>query len=63
MALAVATTVTVTMLMLDPPGGVPRRRAAPPPAAACTPGQSDGCVGGKIEVIVPGGHAGSATRP
>jgi len=62
LALAAATTVAVTMLLLDPPGGVPRKRAAPSPAAVCTPGRSDGCVGGKVEVIVPSGTAASAAR-
>ncbi len=47
--LAVATAVTVVMLLLDPPGGVQRKRHLPQP---CAPGQTEGCVGGKAEVIV-----------
>jgi len=47
--LAVATAVTVVLLLLHPPGGVQRQRAVPQP---CAPGQTTGCVGGKVEVIV-----------
>lgn len=50
--LAVCTAVTVVLLMLDPPGGVQRKRqvlAAP----LCQPGQDEGCVGGKAQVIMP----------
>ncbi len=48
--LAVATAVTVVMLLLDPPGGVQRKRHVPQPCAA---GQTEGCVGGKADVIAP----------
>jgi hypothetical protein len=46
-------------MLLDPPGGVRRPRvalAASVPAAAparCAEGQNSGCVGGKVDVIVP----------
>jgi len=50
--LAVATAVTLIMMMLERTGApeIPR----PPPAsgpAACTAGQLSGCVGGKADVI------------
>lgn len=51
--LAVGTAVTVVMLLLDPPGGVQRKRRVPPDTALCQPGQDQGCVGGKAQVIVP----------
>ena len=47
--LAVATAVTVVLVLLDPPGGVQRKRAMPQP---CAEGQTTGCVGGKVDVIV-----------
>lgn len=51
--LAVSTAVTVVMLLLDPPGGVQRKRTVTPDMAVCQPGQDQGCVGGKAQVIVP----------
>ena len=45
--LAVATAVTVILSLLRPPAGSRR-----PPATPCPPGQSSGCVGGKVDVIV-----------
>lgn len=53
--LAVATAVSVLLLMLQPQLRAGRaqaeRRAAPP--ATCAPGQTEGCVGGVMGVIVP----------
>jgi hypothetical protein len=53
LVLAIATAITVVMLLLDPPGGVKRTRPAAAEPARCVEGQSTGCVGGKAEVIVP----------
>lgn len=50
--LAVSTAVTVVLLLLDPPGGVQRKRQVLS-APLCQPGQDQGCVGGKAQVIVP----------
>jgi hypothetical protein len=58
--LAVATAVTVVLVLLHPPGGVQRRRALPQP---CAEGQTSGCVGGKVDVIVaPAPAPASAPR-
>jgi hypothetical protein len=56
--LAVATGVTIVLTLLSPPGGVQRVRKLPQP---CAPGQTEHCVGGKAEVIVPPASA-SASR-
>jgi hypothetical protein len=48
--LAAATAIAVVLMLLDPPGGLQRQRPAPPP---CTDGQTERCIGGKAEVIVP----------
>ncbi len=65
--LAVGTAVTVVLSLLDPPGGV--KRHPPPPAAPlpdtarCAPGQTQGCVGGSVQVIVaPPAAPASAAR-
>jgi hypothetical protein len=58
--LAMATTVAVMLILLDPPGGVQRVKRAPPDAPACTVGAGTGCVGGRVDVIVvPRGVAAS----
>jgi len=53
--LAVATAVAVMLTLLDPPGGVVRRKAettaAPATARPCAPGQSQDCLGGKVDVL------------
>ncbi|MDP1648948.1 MAG: hypothetical protein Q8M01_12230 [Rubrivivax sp.] len=59
--LAVATAVTLIMMMLERTGAPPIAR---PPAAAgpaaCTAGQLSGCLGGKADVIfVPAAAAAS----
>lgn len=67
-ALGVATAVTLILIMLDRTGApeLPRRTA--PAAAAsgvgnCAPGQLDGCVGGRVAVIVvPPAAPASAPR-
>lgn len=53
--LAVSTAVVVLWLMLQPQlramrAGAERRAAPPQP---CAPGQTEGCVGGTMGVIVP----------
>lgn len=61
--LAVATAVAVVLTLLYPPGGVKRTRA---PVADCRAGQDIGCVGGRVDVLLPEAvapaSAGSATR-
>jgi hypothetical protein len=57
---AVATAVTIVLTMLSPPGGVQRTRKVPAGPPACAEGQVDGCVGGKVDVIVP---AAASPRP
>lgn len=60
--LAVATAVTLFMMMLERTGApeIPRPPAAAGPAA-CTAGQLSGCVGGKADVIfVPAAAAASS---
>jgi hypothetical protein len=59
---AVATAVGIVLLMLDPPGGVKRQRLLPADVPACAAGQTGGCVGGKVDVIVPAAPAASS-RP
>lgn len=60
LALAVATAVTVVLVMTDPPGGIDRSQRAPrPDAGRCAPGQTTDCVGGTATVIMP---AASAAR-
>lgn len=56
-AAAVVTAVTIVLTMLSPPGGVQRTRKVPAPPPACAEGQVSGCVGGKVDVIVPGPSA------
>ena len=57
--LAVATAVAVVLTLLDPPGAAPRPRATHAAATAasapapCAEGQTSGCIGGKVDVIVP----------
>ena len=58
--LAVATAIAVVLLLLDPPGGVQRKRALPVAPANCQPGQDQGCVGGRAQVIVPASAASAA---
>lgn len=59
--LAVATACVVLWLMLQPQlrkgQAEAARRAAPP--SPCQPGQTDGCLGGTTQVIVPAGPAAS----
>jgi len=61
--LAVATAITVVLMLLYPPGGIKRHR---PPVPVCSDGQGEGCVGGRAEVInlapAPSGAAASAPR-
>ena len=48
--LAVATAVTVMLMLLDPPGGPQRVRRFP---TECTATHTKGCVGGQVDVIAP----------
>jgi hypothetical protein len=60
--LAVATALTLILMMIERVGApaLPRAPSAGGPAR-CADGQSDGCVGGRSEVIfVPANGAGSA---
>ena len=51
--LAVATAVTLVLMMLERVGAPPLPRPpSPPDQAGCTLGQSTGCVGGKADVIL-----------
>lgn len=59
--LAIATAVTVVLMLLDPPGGVQRTRPVPAAQQPCAPGQTENCVGGKADVIVT--TPASAARP
>lgn len=56
-ALAVATAVTLILMMLERVGAPPLPRPPPvPDAARCAEGQDSGCLGGRAEVIlVPAG--------
>ncbi len=65
--LAVATASTVMWMVLEKPGAPPRpnvpaRSPSPGPAqaAACAPGQTEGCIGGKTQVIVVPATASSS---
>lgn len=64
--LAVATAVAVVLTLLDPPGAAPRPRATQAAASAasaparCAAGQTSGCIGGKVDVIVPAPAAPNA---
>ena len=66
-ALAVATAVTLILMMLERVGApaLPRP-AAPPGPVPCAEGQLTGCLGGKAEVILvpaaPAAAAASAPR-
>ena len=61
--LAVATAVTLILMMLERVGAPPLPRPPPAPdAARCAPGQVSGCLGGKAEVIlVPAASAAAAS--
>lgn len=59
LALAVATAVAVTLMMLDPPGGVQRTRPVAADAPLCSSTQTRGCVGGQVDVIAPAAAAAS----
>jgi len=66
LALGVVTALVVVTIMLAGPGGV--RMRPPPDAARCVAGQTVGCVGGTVNVIVapaasPASAAGPAARP
>jgi len=58
--LALATSVTVTWLLLEP--GAQRKRVAPQAAHDCAKGRTSGCVGGQVDVIVPASAARAAPR-
>lgn len=60
--LAVATAVTLILMMLERVGAPPLQRPPPAPdAVRCAPGQVSGCLGGKADVIlVPAGPAAPA---
>jgi MFS family permease len=63
--LAVATAITVTLMLLHPPGGVQRVRrvqAAAPEPPRCAPGQGDACLGGTTRVIVTPAPASAPAR-
>lgn len=55
--LALVTSLGIAFLILFPQGGVKHQAPPPPPPpadkAACKAGQQDGCVGGRVLVIVP----------
>jgi hypothetical protein len=55
--LAVVTAITVVLTLLHPPGGVKRVRKLPADVARCAasavPAESNDCVGGRVDVIVP----------
>lgn len=61
--LAVATAVTLILMMLERVGAPPLPRPHPAPdAARCTEGQTSGCVGGKADVIMlPAAPAAAAS--
>jgi hypothetical protein len=50
---AVATAATIVLTMLSKPGGAQGAHKAPAGPPACAAGQITGCVGGKVDVIVP----------
>ena len=51
--LAVATAVTLVLMMLERVGAPPLPRPPPvPDAARCAEGQDSGCLGGRAEVIL-----------
>lgn len=51
--LAVATALTLILMMLERVGAPPLARPPPEPdTTRCAPGQSTGCVGGRADVIL-----------
>lgn len=50
---AVSTALTILLAMLTRAGGVQPTRTAPAEPLACVAGQVSGCIGGKVDVIVP----------
>ena len=63
--LAVATAITVVWAMLERPGGI-QHPVRPPPAdaARCALGQTQGCVGGRADIILlPQPARSGATAP
>jgi hypothetical protein len=50
---AVATAATIFLAMLTRAGSTPPTRKVQPGPPACANGQVSGCVGGKVDVIVP----------
>jgi hypothetical protein len=50
---AVATAATIILAMLTRAGSKPLTRELPAEPPACAAGQVSGCIGGKVDVIVP----------
>lgn len=59
--LAVATATTLIWMMLERVGAPPVRRVLPEDKPRCAEGQTEGCVGGRAEVLVVPGPASAAT--
>jgi hypothetical protein len=59
---AVATAVTIILAMLTRAGSAPITRKAPAGPPACADGQVSGCIGGKIDVIVPAAPSAAPTE-
>jgi hypothetical protein len=58
--LAVGTAAGVLYAVMDVPGRIERLGRPPPDRAPCTTGQTEGCVGGRMDVIVMPADAASA---
>lgn len=64
--LGLATSIGLILMLIYRPGFVAPPRVAPlspPGPAVCGAGQSEGCVGGTVQVINAPAVAGSAARP
>lgn len=60
---AVATAATILLTMLSKPGGAQGARKLPAGPQTCAEGQLSGCVGGKVDVIVPAAPAPASATP
>jgi hypothetical protein len=60
---AVATALTILLAMLTRAGGQQPTRKAPAEPPACAAGQVSGCIGGKVDVIVPAAPVQASAPP
>ena len=58
--LALSTAIGVMLMVLFPPGGPDRSKRAPTGPKRCVGTQTQDCIGGKVDLIVPPAAAASS---